>query len=71
MSQKAAAKVVNRILSEWGRLDILVSNAGGGLRPPGQPSEEEYFRLSRQKRQRKSGYTLCLSSTIVDTTEPN
>ena len=47
VSQKAAAaKVVNRIVSEWGRLDILVNNAGGGLRPPGEPSEEEYFRFT-------------------------
>ena len=46
VSQKAAAaEVVNRIASEWGRLDILVNNAGGGLRPPGEPSEEEYFRF--------------------------
>ena len=47
VSQKAAAaEVVNRIVSEWGRLDILVNNAGGGLRPPGEPSEEEYFRFT-------------------------
>ena len=46
VSQKAAAaEVVNRIVREWGRLDILVNNAGGGLRPPGEPSEEEYFRF--------------------------
>ena len=46
VSQKAtAAEVVNHIASEWGRLDILVNNAGGGLRPPGEPSEEEYFRF--------------------------
>ena len=46
VSQKAAAaEVVNRIISEWGHLDILVNNAGGGLRPPGEPSEEEYFRF--------------------------
>ena len=47
VSQKAAAaEVVNRIVREWGRLDILVNNAGGGLRPPGEPSEEEYFRFT-------------------------
>ncbi len=49
VSQKAAAaEVVNRIVSEWGRLDILVNNAGGGLRPPGEPSEEEYFRFTME-----------------------
>ena len=46
VSQKAAAaEVVERIVDAWGHLDILVNNAGGGLHPPGQPSEEEYFRF--------------------------
>ena len=35
--------MVGRILDEFGQLNILVNNAGGGLSPPGEPSEQKVF----------------------------
>ena len=78
---KIASRVVDRLLNEFGRLDVLVCNVGGGHSvPPGSESFEEWQRMfslnlwsttnmveaARPLLARSNGSIVCVSSICGD-----
>ena len=58
-------QVFEQVRREFGRLDVLVNNAGGGLQPPGEYTEDEFFRFTVEINLMTAVYCSEASSEIM------